>query len=203
MKKTFSLILCLALSLSCLSPIFVAAEQVTECDEQRYFYTEGEGVRLISVEYIPDEQAEAEIPSKVISALGIPTEDGGTATYGTSIPGSTDTYDLSNGKDPIILSQDTLYYSDYVYIGHGGKVMMNIKETSGTVSDDEFLVKIFVRNWQGTGTTKASMAVQRNTSDSVKLYATVKESDKVYFTIDPQGNGMVELGALNNYIKKN
>lgn len=37
------------------------------------------------------------------------------------------------------------------------------------------------------------MAIKRNTKEPVKLHATVQESAKVYFTIDPQGNRKVNL----------
>lgn len=191
----------MALSLLCVSPIPVAA-QVTESDGQGYFYAEGEGARLISVEYIPDDQSETAIPSEVIDAFGILSGDQSIETHGTKIPNTKEPYDLSIGKESILLSQSTVYYSDHVYIGHGGKVTMSIKETSGTVVTDEFLVKIFVRNWNGTGTTKATLAVERNTARAVTLNATVSESAKVYYVIDPQENGEVNLGALNNYIAK-
>lgn len=203
MKKLIAILLSLVVSASCIAPISAAATQIDNGDGLRQFYVKGEGARLISVEYIPDECAKAEIPCNAISALGIPAGSDEATTYGTEIPGTKNPYDLSDGKDTISISQDTVYYSDYVYIGHGGNVMMNIKETTGTVVHDEFEVKIFVRGLFATGTIVASMAVQRSTPEAVQLYATVKEKDKVYFTINPLENGNVHLGAANNYIAKN
>ena len=49
--------------------------------------------------------------------------------YGTSIPSGSSIYDLSEGKYSFGIETESLYYSDYVFTGHGGRVTMNIKES--------------------------------------------------------------------------
>ena len=145
--------------------------------------------------------ADSAIPYEVREKLFVGPSLDQVTPYGTGIPSGSSTYDLSNGKYSFGVETEELYYSDYVFIGHGGKVTMNIRESCGLATSELFLVRIYVRGWLGTGTVVGQLAVERNSGDSL-IVDGLSESDKVYFTISPEERGLVDLSILHNYIKK-
>ncbi len=202
MKKTFSLVLCFLICTLCLTPAYAAGIQSGTNIQRPVFPESGDGVRLISVEYIPDDLSDKSIPKDIMEKL---TGDEGKPTikpFGTGIPSASSTFDLSKRQDSISVDTDTVYYSDYVYVNHGGAVTLHIWERSGVANRDEFLVKVYVRHWPGTGTTVGTLALERNYFEAKDLVVEgLGLKDKVYFTVSAQEAGTVKLSSVYNYIK--
>lgn len=206
MKKMFAVILCIMLCGSLVMNVFASeAENLVE-NQIPHFTVRGDNIRLVSVEYIPDDESEGVIPQDVMSAFAN-TDRGNSdlVPYGTGIPSGTSTYDLTD-EGPYYFRVDTsssVIYSNKVFIGHDGAVTMDITEACGTLTNQEFLVKIFVRGWTGTGTLYGQVAIERNSSGSITV-DDLGTNDKVYFTVSPQEAGRVYLPRRDdsNYIRK-
>lgn len=201
MKRNLALFLNLVLCFTCISPLSASATETGSTEPMPKFTVVGDGIRLISVEYIPDDCEDSSIPDEVMEKLTCDSVQNDVVPYGTSIPSGSSTYDLSSRKYSFGIETDSLYYSDYVFTGHGGSVTMNIKESCGIATSAEFLVRVFVRKWLGTGTVVGQVAVKRNNSGTLTV-DDLSESSKVYFTVSPEEQGTVRLSSLYNYIKK-
>lgn len=206
MEKIVSCLLCLVLGVSCCVPAFATTIQNTEVALTPTITVEGENARLVSVEYIPDDSEDMQIPEEVQSAFWEATQEdnSNTATpYGTGIPKASNKHDLS--KSAYYFKVDSTYstiYSNYVFTGHGGSVTMNISDASETPGAKEFLVKVFVRGWLGTGTLVYQIALNRNTQNNRFTVKDLDSDDLVYFTVSPEGQGRLYLPSGNNYICK-
>lgn len=201
MKRNLALLLSFVLCLTCISPLSASATGTGTIKSMPKFTVIGDGIRLISVEYVPDNCENSIIPNEVMEKITCDPVQNDIIPYGTSIPSSSSIYDLSEGKYSFGIETESLYYSDYVFTGHGGRVTMNIKESCGLATEAEFLVRVFVRSWRGTGTVVGQVAVKRNNSGTLTV-DDLSESSKVYFTISPEEQGLVDLSSLYNYIKK-
>lgn len=201
MKRNLALLLSLVLCLTCVSPLSASATEIGSTEPMPKFTVIGDGIRLISVEYIPDDCENSIIPDEVMEKFTCDPVQNDIIPYGTSIPSGSSIHDLSKGKYSFGIETESLYYSDYVFTGHGGSVTMNIKESCGLATDAEFLVRVFVRSWLGAGTVVGQVAVKRNNSGTLTV-DDLSESSKVYFTISPEEQGLVDLSSLYNYIKK-
>lgn len=201
MKRKLALFLSLVLCLICISPLSANATETNPAESMPHFAVIGDGIRLVSVEYVSDDCENSIIPDVVMQKLTCDSDQNDITPYGTSIPNGSSTRDLSSGKYYFGVETTSLYYSDYVFTGHGGSVTMNIKESCGLATSAEFLVRVFVRGWLGTGTVVGQVAVKRNSSGTLTV-DDLSESSKVYFTISPEDQGLVDLSSLHNYIEK-
>ena len=121
-----SLVLCF----TCISPLSASATETGSTEPMPKFTVVGDGIRLISVEYIPDDCEDSSIPDEVMEKLTCDSVQNDVVPYGTSIPSGSSTYDLSSRKYSFGIETDSLYYSDYVFTGHGGSVTMNLKNAT-------------------------------------------------------------------------
>lgn len=204
MKKIISCLLCLVLGVSCCAPAFATNIQDTDVVSP-VISIDGEGARVVSVEYILDSSDDTQIPEEVQTAFLQATQEDEANTavpYGLGIPKASNKHDLSQSAYHFMV--DTTYnviYSNYVFTGHGGAVTMNIQDASETPGAKEFLVKVFVRGWLGTGTLVYQLAINRNSSARFTVRG-LDSDDLVYFTVSPEGQGRLYLPNGLNYICK-
>lgn len=206
MKRLLAAILCIVLCCSCVINAFAMEVENWGGNQTPYLSVRGDNIRVVSIEYIPDAESEGVIPQIVMSAFAnTDMEDNGIVPYGTGIPSGSSTHNLSDegAYHFRVDTTNSVIYSNNVFTGHDGAVTLDITEACGTATSQEFLVKVFVRNWNGTGTTVGQVAIQRNSSGSITV-DDLGANDKVYFTVSPQGAGRVFLPKRTdtNYIRK-
>lgn len=193
MKKS----ICIALVLALLTPLVAISTSalginnqellpITFADSMPSFRVEGDGCRIISLEYLSNEEAEEGLPDTMKAALYAPSPSD-FSPYGTKIPSSSSTWDLSSSSYSFSVdTTNSVIYSNYVFTNHGGTALLRCYDTSGTANmGTEYYAKIFVRNWAG-GTLAGTFSMVRG-SDSALYVDNLRESDKIYFTIDPNG----------------
>ena len=195
MKRTISLMLACVCVFLLASPTITTFAAVAEPDP--VFTVDGDGIRVISV----TEVSNSDLPEDVQLAFSMAEGNDSFTLLGTDVPSSSNTYDLSVKRyDFEVKTKYDEVYSNYVFINHGGKVTMSIKDASEIASQDEFLVLVYVRNLFNTQV--GQLAVKRNFEVSTFSVSNLGTSAKVFFSIDPSVYKLVYLpkGTIN-YIK--
>lgn len=200
MKKT----ICITLALALFIPIMMIPASANDVQNQDMtttafvdsmptFFVEGDGCRIVSLEYLSNEDAEKGLPDAMKAALNAPSSKD-YSPYGTSIPSSSSTWNLS--LSAYSFTVDTTYsviYSNYVFTNHGGTALLRCHDTSGTANmGTEYYATIFVRTRTG-GTLAGTIAMIRG-SDSALYVNNLNDSDKIYFSINPDGR-RVKIGS--------
>ncbi len=101
---------------------------------------------LVSIEVIPNEEADKLLPECLQEAIGLLSEEG-VQPYGQDRPETSSTWNLgSKGKFSFsVNTEGTTIYSPYVFTGHNGSVTVYLNETYSK-SSGKYTFKLYKRN---------------------------------------------------------
>ena len=170
MKKFVSIMVSLLLVLQ-LSQTTYATSQIPNIELS-------EGMELLSVEIIPNEEMESLVPEYISEALSSTDQ---TMTYGVSRPNKNNVWDLS--QKPYPFHAKSTYedvFSNYVFKGHNGSIKLIIDEKSGNKGVAG--LNILVRNFWNT--VIYSTTFDRG-SYSLITVNNINPEDLIYFAIMP------------------
>lgn len=157
------------------------------------YYDDG----LVSVDVIPNAEADSLLPDRLYDAVMFDTADvGGISVNGLSVPDSDNKWNL-NTKGEYDFSVDTsgsTIYSNYVFTGHGGAVKVHLVET--TTTSGQYTFKLCKRGFFNT--TLYTYKFDHGVNQTINMDS-FDSSDKIYFLITP--NGSTKLSS-SSYIKK-
>lgn len=153
---------------------------------------------LVSVEVIPNDEADALLPKNLYLAVNSIEEDYEyNSTKGLSVPDASDIWNLtSDGQyNFTVNTSGSTIYSNYVFLGHGGSVKVHLVENTST--SGKYTFKLYKR---GTiNTTLYTYKFDHGTTQTIEMDS-FSSSDKIYFSIAPNGSTIL---TNSSYIKKN
>ena len=140
-----------------------------------------------SIEVVPNEVAEANLPQDLKDALNSKL-----VTCGTSKPSKTHDLSSEGSYDFTVTSRlNTTIYSNFIFVGHGGKIHFYFNDTSTDTKG--YTVKVYSK-----GKLTAIATYSGSDDDTLSFTLSVDKDAKIYFAVVPKGttyiSGTVSVG---------
>lgn len=171
MKKLTALFCTIVLLLGIAIPASAAEVNVAEMNDDLELSS---NVELLSVQVLPNEEAEALLLEEISSARNSDVP----SVY--AIP--TTEIDLSEGDYDFDGTYSSTFHSKYLFTGHDGKLQFKIFENSE--NDGDFIFKVYKKGLINTTIYNAGVARDDN---STLTFKDLKTTDKFFFIVYPDG----------------